>query len=98
VITSNLAPMCEVAGQAACLVDPHSVPAIRKGIARIVADPYYRADLVNRGFENVLRYSAAEIARQFASLYETVAAECAGRSIPAVSSSNGDYAPLRKTL
>jgi glycosyltransferase involved in cell wall biosynthesis len=98
VITSNLAPMSEVAGEAACLVDPHSVTAIRKGIARIVTDPYYRAELVNRGFENVLRYSADEIARQFASLYETVAAESAGGSIGAVSSNNGAYAPMRKTL
>jgi glycosyltransferase involved in cell wall biosynthesis len=73
VITSSLPPMSDVAGQAACLVDPYSIPAIREGIAKIIADPGYRTDLVNRGFENIRRYSATEIARQFAALYETVA-------------------------
>jgi glycosyltransferase involved in cell wall biosynthesis len=73
VITSDLPPMSDVAGQAACLVNPHSIPAIREGIARIIADPEYRTSLVSRGFENIRSYSAAAIARQFASLYEAVA-------------------------
>ncbi len=72
VITANLAPMCEVAGDAACMVDPYNVTAIREGIVKIMDDAVYREGLVNRGFENICRFSAVEIARQFATLYESI--------------------------
>ena len=73
VLTSDLPPMSEVAGQAACRVDPYNVESIRSGMRRIVTDPDYRQDLIGRGLANVRRYSPSEVARQFAALYEEVA-------------------------
>jgi glycosyltransferase involved in cell wall biosynthesis len=73
VLTSDLPPMSDVAGEAACRVDPHNVDSIRGGLKRIITDADYRQDLIARGLENVSRYSSAEIARQFAALYEEVA-------------------------
>jgi glycosyltransferase involved in cell wall biosynthesis len=96
VITSNQPPMSEVAGQAACLVDPYSVAAIREGLTRIIADPEYRNSLVTRGFENVRRYSATEIARQFASLYETVAGHGLGADSSIVEADAPVYTAIRK--
>jgi glycosyltransferase involved in cell wall biosynthesis len=76
VVTSNVPPMPEVAGQAACLVDPLSVPSIRQGLLRVIGDPNYRAELVTHGLENIKRYSAGQVARQYAALYEGLAAGC----------------------
>ncbi len=72
VVTSNIPPMTEVAGDAACLVNPFDVNSIRTGILRIIEDREYRQDLVNRGFENVKRFSPLIIASQYAELYEEI--------------------------
>lgn len=74
VVTSNLLSMPEVAGDAACLVDPFDVASIRQGIRRVLEDAVYREDLVRRGFENVRRFRTAAIAEQYAALYREIAA------------------------
>ena len=68
-ITSNVSPMREVAGEGACLVDPLDVAQIRAGILRIIADADYRDQLVERGLRNVVRYSPAIIGGQYLDLY-----------------------------
>jgi glycosyltransferase involved in cell wall biosynthesis len=73
VVTSNMLPMSEVAGGAACLVDPYDEGAIRKGILRVIGEPAYRDDLVRSGFENVKRFSAEEIGRLYMQLYRELA-------------------------
>jgi len=73
-ITSRRSPMQDVAGAGACLVDPESVDEIRAALLRIAHNPDYRAVLVRAGLENVKAYSAAAVARQYASLYEELAA------------------------
>lgn len=73
VLTSNLSSMPEVAGQAACLVDPYDVGDIRRGLLRIIGDPSYRAELVGHGFANVGRFDPDTIADQYAQLYFRVA-------------------------
>lgn len=73
VITSNLWSMPEVAGDAACLVDPYDVASIRAGIERVFYDDDYRQDLVARGYENVQRFAVETIAAQYAALYREVA-------------------------
>lgn len=75
VVTSRLAPMEEVAGGAACLVDPLDVASIRAGILQIIENQEYRAGLVQRGFENVKRFSPSRIAGQYAALYEKIYSE-----------------------
>lgn len=69
VITSNFAPMCDVAGNAACLIDPYSVDDIRSGIVKIILDKNYREQLIENGFENVQRYSPHSTAEHYAELY-----------------------------
>lgn len=70
VITSNLPPMREVAGQAAHLVDPTDVPAIRQGILRLIQDTTYRQALVEAGLKNAQRYTTASIAEQYLTVYQ----------------------------
>jgi len=72
VVTSQVTAMPEVAGEGACLVDPHDVASIRNGILRVLDDASYRDFLVHRGFENVGRFDPRLIASQYARLYEEV--------------------------
>lgn len=74
VVTSTLCSMPEVAGDAACLVDPFDVASIRAGILRIIEDADYRNRLVKAGFENVVRFRPAVIAEQYAQLYRRIRA------------------------
>ena len=69
VITSDRAPMSDVAGGAALLVDPEDVDAMRGGFARLISEPDLRADLVTRGYANADRYSATRVAAAYARLY-----------------------------
>jgi glycosyltransferase involved in cell wall biosynthesis len=69
VITSDLSPMKEVAGGAACLVDPSAVDSIRAGVLRVIQDKGYREELVTRGLENVQRYDKVKIAEQYLACY-----------------------------
>lgn len=56
IITSNLSPMREVAGAGTILVDPQSTASIREAVQGLLNDPARRADLVERGRQNVTRY------------------------------------------
>ncbi len=73
VITGNISSMPEVAGDAACLVDPFTVEEIRAGILRIINDKVYREQLIQSGLKNVQRYRPEVIARQYAELYKELA-------------------------
>lgn len=73
VLTSKLSPMEDVAGGAACLVDPENVQSIRQGILKIINDAGYREQLVKDGFENIRRFEPQSIAQQYYSLYKEVA-------------------------
>ena len=73
VITSNLLSMPEVAGDAACIVDPYNISEIRSGILRIINDQPYRESLTENGFVNARRYDPAEVARQYLDLYQELA-------------------------
>lgn len=72
VITSNVHSMPEVAGNAACLVNPFDVNDIRKGILRIIEDVSYREQLVQYGIENARRFDAQVIADSYAKLYTEI--------------------------
>jgi glycosyltransferase involved in cell wall biosynthesis len=71
-ITANVLPMCEVADDGACLVDPLDVSQIREGIFRIIADSDYRKQLVERGLLNVARYSPTNISSRYLDLYRHI--------------------------
>jgi glycosyltransferase involved in cell wall biosynthesis len=75
VVTSDLSPMKEVAGEGACLVDPHDPGSIRRGVLAVIRDAAYRDGLVRNGLLNVQRYSAAAVAGQYENLYTTILTE-----------------------
>lgn len=78
VVTSDLSPMKEVAGGAACLVDPYDVQSIREGVLAVIRQPDYRRELVEKGLTNVRRYGAGEIARRYEEIYKNTILLCAG--------------------
>jgi glycosyltransferase involved in cell wall biosynthesis len=74
VVTSNILSMPEVAGEAACLVNPFDVASIRRGVLKVINDSLYRDELVKRGFENVGRFRAEKIAQEYISIYRELLA------------------------
>lgn len=75
VVTSDLPPMNNVAGDGAVLVDPHDPDSIRSGIERLINDADYRRTLVEKGAENVKRFDPQKIADEYAGLYDRVLAQ-----------------------
>ncbi len=72
VLTSNIAPMNEVSGDGALLVDPLDVQAIRQGLVELLQSQALRTDLVEKGFRNVRKYSVTTVAEQYHDLYKTM--------------------------
>ena len=72
VVTGNISAMPEIAGDAACLVDPFDVTAIREGIIKVIEDDDYRQRLIEAGRKNKERFNAGLIASQYYKLYEEV--------------------------
>lgn len=77
VVTSNASSMPEVAGDGACLVDPHDVTSIRRGLERVIGSADYRAELIEAGRINRARFSLSTVAGQYVDLYGQIVA---GRS------------------
>lgn len=73
VITSDLSPMRDVAGGAACLVDPCDVGSIREGVLKVINDGAYRERLIRDGLQNIGRFSTAAIAAQYLECYQKLA-------------------------
>lgn len=69
VLTSAVAPMADVAGAGALLVDPLDTTAIRGGLERLLLDDALCDKLVAAGFNNQRRFEAAVIAQHYATLY-----------------------------
>lgn len=72
VITSNISPMKEVAGEGACLVDPHDAASIREGLLKVINDEAYRNAIVAKGLENVQQYTAAAIGERYLTVYRKI--------------------------
>ena len=70
VITSNRSSMPEVAGNAACLVDPFDVDDIRRGILEVINNNAYREELISNGRINKLRFDGDVIADCYYNLYK----------------------------
>lgn len=75
VITSNLLSMPEVAGDAACIVEPYDIEAIRNGILKIINDDDYRNQLIIIGYENIKRFELKYVAQQYLNLYQNILGE-----------------------
>jgi glycosyltransferase involved in cell wall biosynthesis len=72
VITSNVYSMPEVAGDAACLVDPYQIEQIRSAIEQVINDVAYREGLVIKGFTNIERFRPEIIAQKYVALYQEI--------------------------
>jgi glycosyltransferase involved in cell wall biosynthesis len=75
VITSDLSPMSEVAGDAALLVDPFDASSIRAALVRLMSDKVLRRDLIARGFDNARRFVPAAVATMYSEVYDEAVAE-----------------------
>lgn len=72
VITSNVSSLPEVVGDAAILIDPLDPDAIADALARVVADPDLRADLIRRGRERVKAFSWERSVARIRDVYHEV--------------------------
>jgi len=72
IVTSNICSMPEVAGDAACIVDPYDIGSIRAGILRVIQDGDYRQTLIENGCKNVERFKPQTIALQYLALYKEI--------------------------
>ncbi|MDH4129870.1 MAG: glycosyltransferase family 4 protein, partial [Spirochaetota bacterium] len=64
VITSDISSMPEVAGSGAILVDPRNTEEIAESIYKLIENREFRQQIINRGFENVKRFSWEKCARK----------------------------------
>ena len=69
VITSNISPMKEVAGDSALLVDPYSVASIREGVINLLSNHQRQMELVEAGKEKVVHYQPGFIAGLYQELW-----------------------------
>ena len=72
VVTSDVEPMNEVAGGAACLVVPTDVESIRNGFIRVIFDDEYRDSLIKKGLENVNRFKKERIIEEYNKVYNSL--------------------------
>jgi len=72
VLTSNTSSLPEVAGDAALYVNPYSIEDIAKGMGKIAFNESLRKDLIQRGYENIKRFSWQNSARQLLNLFHTL--------------------------
>lgn len=72
VLTSNISSMPEVAGNAACLVDPYNIEEIKKSLLKLIEDKAYRENLIAKGRINKLRFDGDRIADMYYDLYKKI--------------------------
>jgi glycosyltransferase involved in cell wall biosynthesis len=77
VLTSNVSSLPEVAGRAALLVDPLDVESIASGIGHIMIDSDLRRMLIEKGYQQVHRFSWTEAAHQVLKVLESVVCQSA---------------------
>lgn len=72
VVTANVSSLPEVAGDAALLVDPHSVDDIADGMRRLLSDNDLRQRCIDRGLERAKLFTWEKCARETLSVFEEV--------------------------
>ena len=69
VITSNISPMKEVAGDGALLAEPTSIASIREAVIKLLNDQTLKIQLVAAGKEKVKQYQPGFIAEAYQQLW-----------------------------
>lgn len=72
VITSNLSPMKEVAGNGAILINPYSAEDIRNAYLSVIQNESIREQLINEGLKNIENYKVREVVQQYTDLYKEI--------------------------
>jgi glycosyltransferase involved in cell wall biosynthesis len=75
VITSNISPMKEVAGEAAVLVDPLNTESMREGYLKIIQDDAFRDKLIQKGLNNVKLFTVESVAKCYMNVYNDIASK-----------------------
>lgn len=70
VITSNISPMKEIAGEGSVLVNPLDENSIHNAYLSIIQNPTERESIIQKGFLNVQKYSIKNIQDQYFNLYK----------------------------
>ncbi len=70
IITSNIAPMNDVAGDGALLVDPTNVNEIKKALQKLKTETVFRNELIKNGSYNLERFSVKTVTEKYVSLYK----------------------------
>lgn len=73
-LAANTSSLPEIAADSALLVNPLDVNAIADAIRQLTRDPLLRHELVQKGFENVQRFTWAATAQQVLAVLETAVA------------------------
>jgi len=72
VLTSRIEPMISVAGEGAAFVDPLDAEDIRSNLLSLMNNFDLRSDVVKKGYENVMKFSAGKIADQYLEIYKEI--------------------------
>jgi glycosyltransferase involved in cell wall biosynthesis len=72
VITSKIASMPEIAGDAAIFVDPNSILEIRSSIIKLMNDKNFYYELVKKGLRNITRFEMSKIIDEYIDFYKQV--------------------------
>lgn len=69
VVTSNIPPMSDIAGDGCVLVDPYSIDSIREGINTAINN---YDSIVEKGLSNVRRFTVEKISNDYLTIYKTM--------------------------
>lgn len=69
VVTSPVASIPEIAGDAVCFVNPEDVSDMREGFIRVIKDKNYRDELISKGVINSERFSPSRMIKNYSELY-----------------------------
>ena len=72
VITSNISPMNEVAGDGAVLVNPLDVDDIKSAYQQIIKNPVLRSQIINNGKENIIKFQLYDIVQKYLRIYRQI--------------------------
>ena len=72
VITSNISPMKEIAGDGAVIVDPYDICTIRDSYIRVINDYNFQNLVLEKGLINACKYRSCNIANKYIDLYRSL--------------------------
>ena len=75
VVSSDHACMQEILGDAAFFIDPENAEIFSKGIIRVMADKILKYDLIQKGYQQVTKYSWKKMATETLEIYKKIQAK-----------------------